>query len=53
MRKNLFIGALESKHPLAVEDAVPGPLIEAIRFNLSASEYEIAKIRTAFLANGL
>ena len=42
--------ALESKHPLAVEDTVPWPLIEAIQFNSTSSEYEIAKLRTVFLS---
>jgi len=42
--------ALESKHPLAVEDTVPWPLIEAIQFNSTSSKYEIAKLRTVFLS---
>lgn len=42
--------ALEARHPLSVEEAVPGPLVDAIHFNLSCSDHEIALRRTKFLS---
>ena len=42
--------ALEAKHPLSVEDAVPKPLVDAIHANLNYSDHEIALKRTKFLS---
>lgn len=42
--------AINARHPLSVEDAVPLPLLDAIDFNLKNTEHEIALFRTRFLA---
>ena len=42
--------ALRTRHPLAVEKALPEQLIEAVRFNLHSSDHDVALLRANFLA---